>query len=177
MNDIILDEDFGGKNAFDAETTRKINLSKIRLNEAIEGVKKGRIIIFLLCGFVVLSTAIAYFSNPLNVSTADILVEVIVLLAIYLSCALLYLRNPLVCLIVTLSTYLLVQLLIMLVDPLLIFQGVLFKILFIYYFAKGIQSALTLKKEKKKLRRLGISEEELEPVKRLELIAKTAYQN
>ena len=177
MSNEILDEDFQtdpDKNVFDAETITKINLAKIEADDLIKKVRNGRLALIVLSVFSIISIFLtSLVANPTGASNFEIIIEGVVMAALYGLCALGVQFKPKVALIAGLSIYVIVILLSGLIDPKYIISGVLWKIVIIYFLAQAIASAFKLKKFSDKLFQLGVPLYELDLIKKLKYLPRT----
>lgn len=174
LNDILDDQlDFNNSN-FNEETITKINLLKIDANEYVKQIKSGRTTLYVLCGITVLGAIIgATAGNDYDVSDSEVLIEGAILLVIYGICAVFIKKNPSVALLIALIVYILIILLSAIIDPESLISGILMKGLILFYIGRGVNAAFLLKKVIQKLRKLGISDKELNQLKDLDFLLKT----
>ncbi len=177
MSNEILDEDFQTdpqKNTFDGETITQINLAKIEADDLIKKVRNGRVALIVLSAFSIFSIFLtSMVANPTGASNSEVILEGLILAALYGLCALGVQFNAKMALIAGLAIYVIIILLSGLIAPSFILSGILWKIIIIYFLATAISSAFKLKKYSDKLFRLGVPLYELELIKKLKYLPRT----
>lgn len=170
FNQEILDEGFQNpdKNSFqDKKTVQAINAIKVHLNEDIKNVKNARIAVMVLAGLALLSVFVNIFTLGFSM---DIFLEGLITVLIYTVCAVGVQHNSKVALLVAFSIFILIWLLTTLVDFSYLYRGFILKGIMLYYFGKGISSAFGMKEKIDQLYTLGLSMEEIERAKSLDLL-------
>lgn len=174
MHKDILDDqlDFHSGD-FDNKTIAQINLLKIDANECVKHIQEGRKTLFGLCVLTILGIFISIGLGNEYATDSEIILEGLILLGIYGSCALLVSKNPRVTLLIAFIVYVLMILLTAIVDVESIFSGIIIKALIFFFVGRAIISAFKLQKIVAKLRRLGVSRQELSPLKKLGTLIRT----
>jgi len=173
-HDDILDIDIG-QVRLDQESIMQINRTKTQIDTELEKIRKGRNTLFFLVGYVALGVLVSLYFNPFQVSDATILLEGLIMMTLYGTFGLLVKWHPLASLSTGLGTFILYHLIIALLDPSVLINGLVIKILILFFLGSGIEAAWNVKKQHQKLRRLGVWERELDLVKELELSSSDHY--
>jgi len=117
-------------------------LKNRRGQEASKKIKSGRNSLYIISGLSLLFGMVYYFMHD---DTATLIASTI-LAIIYLVLGYWSQKRPLIALVLGLLVYLTIIVINALVDPDTIGKGIIIKILIIFYLAKGINSALQLRK-------------------------------
>lgn len=156
------------------EEINAINLEKIKLTDHLDDFRYGRHVLLALAILTVVGTIVGLTFNPYEVSVAEVLIEGCVLCAIYSICFFLISRKPLLALGLGLGTYLLVMALSALVAPESLYRGIIFKIVFLVGFYKGITGYLNARKSGDKLLQMGVPRQDVETaLSKIEKISRT----
>jgi len=176
MENEILDDqlDFKSK-PIDQSKIKEINLIKIEANELISFVKGGRAALLALSGLVVFGTIYSLYVDLYGASPAEVIMEGVVLMIIYLICAWGVTKNAKASFLTALGVYLLMQLLIILIAAGSVFSGILLKVIIIFYLGRALHAAFGLDKLYRKLISLGVSSDEIHNAKLLIDFPKTTY--
>ena len=173
-HDDILDIDIG-QVRLDQESVKKINRTKIQINFELNNIKKAQNTLFFLVGYVALGILVSLYFNPFQVSATTIIAEGLIMMTLYGAFGLLVKQDPFAFLIAGLSTFILYHLIIAFMDPSILMNGLVIKILVLFFLGKGIESAWNLKKQQKELRRLGITEREIVELKEQRVVPSSDY--
>jgi hypothetical protein len=125
----------------------KISSNKYWLAEAEKKIRESKIVIYVLAGITLIFGLIQGFSQD---DTAGMVVNIIICL-LYLICAAWSAKNPFAAILTSFIIYLTVQIISAIVEPVTLVQGLLWKVIFIGAFVKGIRSASEAQKHMKEL--------------------------
>lgn len=136
------------------EEISKYNHSiKLKMDVITEGVKKlksVKILLYVLAG-INAAFGIYYLTNELTFADG---IGSLIAAGVFLACVIWVNNQPLIGVLAAFIFWILLQLSVVLVDPLLLFQGIILKIIFIGIFLKGISSARDAKKYQDQLREM-----------------------
>jgi hypothetical protein len=127
------------------------NVKEIDLDETNKKIRQASITLFFVAGTTIV-LGLALYAVDKDPSTQNsLLISNGILAVIYAGLGFGCKKRPLASIISGLSLYILVIIFNVIVSPLSIFSGIIFKIIFIGLFVKGIKSALEAEKIKKEL--------------------------
>jgi hypothetical protein len=129
----------------------KIKLKKNVVDGAHKKLKNLKTMLFIIAG---LNFVIGMYLITDDFTFTDGLVSLIASL-VYLCCVAWVNKQPLTGVLAAFIFWILTQLSVLLVDPLLIFQGIILKIIFISIFVKGIASAKDAQKYTNELKEMN----------------------
>ena len=132
----------GGTEEDKAKYYHSIKLKKDIVEDGHKKMKSVRILLMVLAGFNV-AFGLFYLTDPLTFADA---IGSFIAAGLFLGCIIWVNKQPLTGVIAAFMFWILLQLSVVLVDPALLFNGILLKIIFIGIFIKGISSAKDAKK-------------------------------
>lgn len=127
----------------------RIKLKKDTIDEANKKLKNVRVMLYIVAGINVIAGLI-YFFQGMTVEVIASLIGMVV----YVGCAYWVSKQPLTGVIAAFIFWILIQLLAALGDPATLIHGLLWKVIFISIFVKGISSAMDVKKFKTQLKEM-----------------------
>ena len=137
-----------------AEDIRKYNHSiKLKMDVIEDGKKKlksVKILLYILAG-INLIFGIFYLTDEITFSDG---IMSLIATGVFLGCVIWVNTQPLIGVLAAFIFWILLQLSVILVDPVLLFSGIIWKIIFIGIFIKGITSARDAKKYKDQLKEM-----------------------
>lgn len=165
MNTQLLDENFAQPDLsqLDNATIVKINDAKIQMQEDLDHVKAGRVVLFVLAGLILFSLAANFFTGAYEfVDWRLAAIESVIMIAIYVVLGILVPRNPLTCLAAGAAVYAAITLIYGYILPETLTSGLFIKIAVIYAFFRGINGAMSLRKTSQRLRGFGVPEQDIQ---------------
>jgi len=127
----------------------KISSNKYWLAEAEKKIRESKIVIYVLAGLMLIMGLIAGFGPAEDI--AGMVVSIVICL-LYLICAAWATKNPFAAILTSFILYLTIQIVAAIAEPITLVQGILWKIIFIGAFIKGIRSASEAQKHMKELK-------------------------
>jgi hypothetical protein len=121
----------------------------IDMAEYNDKIKKAGNSLYYLSGIFLLNALFVFFTNKDSEDVLGVTLPIIILSILFLGLGGYSRKKPLACIICGLSLYVIVQVLNLIVDPVSLFRGIIFKVIIIGYLIKGIKSALELENFKK----------------------------
>ena len=128
-----------------------IKLKRDVVEDAQKKLKNVKILLYVVAGLNVV-VGLFYLSSDLTFADG---IGSLIAGAIFLGCVVWVNKQPLTGILAAFAFWIVLQLLAILVDPTLIFRGILLKIIFIGIFIKGIASARDAKKFTDQLREMN----------------------
>jgi len=122
---------------------------KHQVQELHRKVKNAQTTLFVLAGLFFVFGVIAYFIAGQNDLGFAVLIQQLILAAVFLALGGWAKSKPVVALISGLVLFILVQLISIIDDPVNIVKGIILKVIVIIYLVKGLQSAIEAEKIKK----------------------------
>ena len=135
------------KNKYD----HSIKLKKDILEDGKRKLKNVKIIIYIIAGFNAVF-GIYYLTQPETFAEA---ISSFIATGLFIGCAIWVNKQPLVGVIAAFVLWILIQLSVVLVDPTLLFKGIIIKVIFVGIFIKGISSAKDAKKYTEQLNEMN----------------------
>lgn len=113
-----------------------ITLKKNVLNDANKKIKHVRILLYII-------TAVSLIMGLFHISIDNYAdgIALLIAAALYLACSIWVKKKPLIGIVTAFTLWLIFQLSVVLIDPVLLFKGIILKILVFSMFVKGIVSA------------------------------------
>lgn len=136
-----------GDNKEKAKFKYGVKLKKEALSEAEGKLKKVKIMLYILAG---LNVAVGLFWLRSDFTFWDG-ISGLISGVVFIACAIWVNKQPLIGVLVAMIFYVLLQLSVVIVDPMLLLKGVILKVVVISIFIKGIQSAKDVKEFREKL--------------------------
>lgn len=160
----------------DKKTILRINEKKMEFNESIKKIGHGVGVAFLVAALTVVYNIYLYATNEEVGLGPYILVEGAFGAALFVSVGLFAKRNPSLWMTIGLGFYLAYQVLLIVLDPATVANGLIMKGIIIYGLGRGFLGARNLKKEERALKEMGVSPREVnQALKNLEELRRTPH--